>query len=126
MHFFTIKTLNKDKTIIILSILFAVCSFLVRFNFSFFHNLTGFLEGEILYFYLQYGDNIQNSIFYPIEYPVGFIFIQKISYFLSVFLFNTFNYPSFILSHTILMVPLIVLVILLTRQIAQEIYPSRK
>lgn len=110
------------KFFLFLIILETVSSFYLRINFWPLYQKFGFYQGDIWYFFYFYGHQIQNSFFFPIEYPVGFILIQKLAYFLSVYLFNGFNYTNFMLSHAVLMTPAVVALVLISYRICQHLH----
>lgn len=65
----------------------------------------GFYQGDIWYFYTFYGEQIKNEFFYQIEYPIGYILIQKTAYLLSLIFSPDFSYQSFMLGHFLLIIP---------------------
>lgn len=113
----------RNKTIVhipmyLLIILLLIYSFLIRINYDYFYNLTGFLQGDLLYFYSYYHEHIKNSFFFPIEYPVGYILILKITFFINNTILGFSNYPGFIYSNLLLILPLIILIILFVEKIS--------
>ncbi len=79
--------------------------FYFRINFITLYQQFGFYQGDIWYFYTFYGDKIKDDFFYRIEYPVGYVLIQKLSYFLTINIYKEFNYQNFMLSHLVLILP---------------------
>ncbi len=88
--------------------------------------LTGMYQGDLWYFFTNYGDVIAHQWFYFIEYPVGYIIIQKIMYFLTTLFFHTFTYEHSIYAHALIMIPLMVLNVLVIDKIANIIGKNRK
>ncbi|MBI2018396.1 DUF2029 domain-containing protein [Candidatus Daviesbacteria bacterium] len=81
-----------------------IFSVYIRLNFWPFVNLLGTYQGDWWYFYHYYGQYIAHSFFFPIEYPVGYILIQKFAYFISMLL-GGFSYQNFILGNAFIFIP---------------------
>lgn len=80
-------------------------TFYFRINFWELYTKIGFYQGDIWYFYTYYGEQIRNQFFYPIEYPLGYIFIQKLGMFLSENILRMQDYGGFMTAHIFLILP---------------------
>lgn len=89
---------------LILSLLLLL-SFYLRINYWPFYQYFGFYQGDLWYFFNFYGEQIRNNFFYPIEYPVGYVLIQKITMLISVNLLNGFTYENFMIANAFLIIP---------------------
>lgn len=103
----------------LITALLTVLSFYFRLNFWPLSQKFGFYQGDIWYFLTFYGEQIKNQPFYQMDYPVGYVLIQKLTAFFSVNLLQQFSYPSFLLANAILMIPLSTLSTLLLIKITQ-------
>lgn len=81
-------------------------SFYIRVNIISLFSAVGFNIGEIWVFFTRYSKQSIYDFFYPIEYPVGFVLVHKIVLLINQLLFPALTYPSFVLSHAVIMVPL--------------------
>lgn len=108
-------------TIVLLSL-----SFYLRINFWPFVQTFGLYQGDLWYFYYHYGEVIKNNFFYPIEYPVGFVLIQKLTFFLSEMIFRELTYENFIFSNALLIIPAAVATVILIGKLAKVIGTHRK
>lgn len=112
---------------VLLLIIFELCvSFYIRINFWPFYQHFGFYQGDIWYFFSYYGQQIQNDFFFPIEYPVGYVIIQKAAFLISRFLFQNVTYETFMLSHTLFIIPAGITIILAINKICQFIKTNVK
>lgn len=84
-------------TIIIVSV-----SIYTRINFEPLYQRFGFYQGDIWYFHTFFGNQILNNFFFQIEYPVGYIVIQKVAAFLSLNILGNFSYESFMKANAFL------------------------
>lgn len=103
-----LSSLLKDRFYIaniIILIFLQVLSFNIRINFWPLYEKFGFYQGDIWYFFTYYQEFIKNSFFFQIEYPIGYIIIQKLAYFLSVNIYKSFTYESFMSAHMFLIIP---------------------
>lgn len=82
-----------------------ISSVFVRLNYQFFVQNFGLLFGDLFYFYKYYSSDIYSKFFYPIEYPVGYVIIQKVVGFISMHIFQSTTWQSFILAHLVLILP---------------------
>lgn len=98
--------------ILILITLELCVSFYMRINFWPFYQHFGFYQGDIWYFFTFYGDQIKNNFFFPIEYPVGYVIIQKSAFLVSRILFQNVTYEAFMLSHALFIIPTVLAMIL--------------
>ncbi len=114
------------KIIILCTGLLSAASFYIRLNFWPLHQSIGLYQGDLWYFHSHYGYQILNNFFYPIEYPVGYVIIQKITAFLSTVFNPSFTYESFILANAILMIPLIIGTVILVDKLAILLGVNRK
>lgn len=96
-------------------------SFYMRINYWPFYQHFGFYQGDIWYFFSYYGDQIKNLFFFPMEYPVGYLLVQKIAYFISRYILGQFSYPNFMFAHALLVIPAAISLIWLTVKIAEII-----
>lgn len=67
----------------------------------------GLYQGDIWYFFYYYGDKIQHLPFYSIEYPIGYVYIHKLTYTLNQLIFREFTYHDWVISNALIMTPLI-------------------
>lgn len=111
---------NKFTLLVIfLAFILSSFSFYIRVNFWPFVNFFGLYQGDLWYFFTHYGRNIINNFFYPIEYPVGFVIIQKLAAQISQNIFGQFTYENFIKSHALMMIPLTLATIFLIYKISK-------
>lgn len=101
-------------------------SFYIRLNIHHFIHDYGFISGELLVFFERYSDGRIFDFFYRIEYPVGFVIIQKIVIFINNFLFNSFDYQKFVISHAVIMLPLAVSFVLVMYHLGKRVAPNQK
>lgn len=80
-------------------------TFYFRINFWELYTKIGFYQGDIWYFYTYYGEQIRNQFFYQIEYPLGYIFIQKLGMFISENIMKLQSYQGFMIAHIFLILP---------------------
>jgi hypothetical protein len=90
---------------ILFTFLGLILVFLIRINFWEIYQKFGFYQGDIWYFYTYYGDQIRNNFFYQIEYPTGYVIIQKLTLWISQTIFGTDTYTSFMMASALLIIP---------------------
>ncbi len=93
-------------------------SYWIRIDFKYFYEYFGFYQGDIWYFYDRYG-GVMGNFFYQIEYPVGYVIIQKIAYFMSGLL-SPRSYTSFMVSNYILMLPCMLAIIYFMQDLLKD------
>lgn len=109
------------KRIYFFLLFFLGISFYLRINYWPLYQKFGFYQGDIWYFYTHYGEQIKSSFFFQIEYPVGFILIQKLAFFLTKSIFSKDNYETFLVSNAILIIPAVVGVFSLIEKISSHL-----
>ncbi len=108
------------------AIILGAISFYLRINYMPFVEKFGMYQGDLWYFYTYYGQQIAEQSFYFIEYPVGYVIIHKIMYFLTIHLFSDFSYLHFIYIHALIMVPMLAGIFLLVDGLSEKIHQNRK
>lgn len=115
-----------EVLIILLVTALTTLSFYIRFYYLDFMRMIGIIPGDIWYFYVTYKEAMKNLFYYPIEYPVGYIIIQKIIMFINQFIFKQLTYQSFLLSHAIIMIPTTIITVLLIYKLAGNLGVNKK
>lgn len=100
--------------------LFLFFSFYFRINFWPLYERFGFYQGDIWYFYTYYGNLIASVPFYNFDYPVGYLLIQKVLWFLTGIIFRDVTYENFMYMHMAAIIPTALLLIYFTGQIAKK------
>lgn len=102
-----------------LTLILTILSFYLRLNFWPLYQNFGFYQGDIWYFFTYYGSQIKDQPFYQMDYPIGYVLIQKLSAFISLRLFQEYSYSSFLYANALLITPLTTLSTILILRIAQ-------
>ncbi len=97
-----------------------IFSVFIRLNFWPFTQTFGLYQGDWWYFHHNYGAYIANNFFYPIEYPVGYIIIQKVAFIISLFL-GGFTYENFILANALIFIPVGLSIFILLQKLGETI-----
>lgn len=116
-----IRWLQDNSILLFLSILFSSASFYIRFNYMDFVEKFGTYQGDLWYFFNNYGSSIANFFFFPVEYPVGYVLLHKLTYFISNSLPGGFTYENFIWANAFIMIPLTIATVFLSIEIAKKL-----
>lgn len=120
--------MNREfySKVALIALFSSLISFYLRLNYEPFFRILGTYQGDIWYFYHQYGKSISNNFFFLEEYPVGFIIIQKFAWFITK-LFNSFYYQDFLAANALFIIPISVATYLLSIKLAEFIgNPTKK
>lgn len=96
-------------------------SFYFRANFWPLYQKFGFYQGDIWYFFTFYGNQIRNNFFFPIEYPVGYVLIHKLTFWFSLNILGQDSYVSFLVANAFLIIPILLALIIIIYKIADII-----
>jgi hypothetical protein len=92
-------------TALVITPFFIFLSLYIRLNFWPFYQNFGFYQGDIWYFWEYYGERIRNDFFFPIEYPAGYVIVQKLVFLISRIFFQDSTYETFLISHAFVIIP---------------------
>lgn len=102
-----------------------IFSVVIRLNFWPFVQTLGTYQGDWWYFHNHYGQYIAHNFFFPIEYPVGYILVQKFAYNISLIL-GGFSYQNWIISNALIFVPAGLSIFILLEKLADQINATFK
>lgn len=97
-----------------------IFSVFIRINFWPFVQILGTYQGDWWYFYNYYGQYIADNFFFPIEYPVGYVLVQKFAYIISLIL-GGFSYENWIISNGLIFVPSGLSIFILLEKLSNQI-----
>lgn len=103
-----------------------ILSFYFRANFWPLYQKFGFYQGDIWYFFTFYGNQIKNNFFFPIEYPVGYILINKLAFWISLNILGQGSYESFLMANALLIIPILLTLIIIIYRVADIISVNHK
>ena len=101
-------------------------SFYFRANFWPLYQKFGFYQGDIWYFFTFYGNQIKNNFFFQIEYPVGYILMHKLAFWISLNILGQDSYQSFLVANAFLIIPVLLALIIIIYKIANIISVNHK
>lgn len=113
-----------ERYFLLIAFILSLISFYIRYNYAPFVDIFGLYQGDLWYFYTYYGEYIKHNLIYPIEYPLGYVLIHKLTYFLSSTFFHSFTYQNFVIISGLIMIPTILGTVYYTHKLLCYFFPK--